>query len=115
MVRIYGHGGIVAFNLLDGEGMPIPFADVEARAAADRVALRGGCFCNPGAAESAFGWPDHVAAAYLTTARSDFSIGRFAASLGRQWAVGALRASLGLASNVRDVERTLAVAASFRN
>ena len=46
-------------------------------------------------------------------AREGFTIERFAAHMGRDVAVGAMRASLGMANNVRDVERAVAVVASF--
>lgn len=36
----------------------VPYARVEAQAREARVSVRGGCFCNPGAAEHAFGLVD---------------------------------------------------------
>lgn len=60
-VRLYGpggnldRGGTVALNVCDARGQPIPYTAVEARARSAGVALRGGCFCNPGTAEAAFG------------------------------------------------------------
>jgi selenocysteine lyase/cysteine desulfurase len=56
----------------------VAFNRVEQLARDAGVAVRSGCFCNPGAAERAFA-ADH--------------------------AMGAVRASLGIASNERDVTR----------
>jgi selenocysteine lyase/cysteine desulfurase len=90
MARLYGprewceRGAIVAFNVLDARGGVVPFAKVEQAAREARVSIRGGCFCNPGAAEACglgFGARDE----------------------------GAVRASFGAASDGRDVERLLRV------
>ena len=89
MARIYGpadtrdRGGAVAFNLLDPGGRVVDERAVGQATAAAGISIRTGCFCNPGATEGAFG---------LT--KADWS--------------RALRASVGLASNVDDVERFLA-------
>jgi selenocysteine lyase/cysteine desulfurase len=86
MVRLYGpqswgdRGAIVTFNALDAAGRIVRFDRVETRARDARVSIRGGCFCNPGAAERAglgFGSPNP----------------------------GALRASFGAASTTRDADR----------
>ena len=106
-----GRGGTVAFNVCDDRGRAIPYAAVEARARTAGVALRGGCFCNPGAAEAAFGLPPGELAACLAASADEFSVMRLAACLGR--AVGAVRLSLGLANHRADVDRAVAVVASF--
>lgn len=115
LVRLYGppdlreRGGTVTFNVLDARGDAIPFAVVEARARAARVSVRGGCFCNPGAAEAAFGFPPEVTARCLaSTARAGWSLERFAGCL-RGRAVGAVRASVGIPTNEADLDRLLAV------
>ncbi len=120
LVRLYGpadgrdRGGTVAFNVLARDGLPIPYAAVEARAHAARVALRGGCFCNPGAAERAFGVdPMRTADCLRATGGDGFTLERFAECLGPRTAVGALRASVGLATNVGDVTRCVDFIASF--
>ena len=117
LVRLYGpagmieRGGTVSFNVCDASGRPVPYTAVEERARAAGVALRGGCFCNPGAAEAAFDMDVAHLAACLEACGDDFSPGRLATCLGR--AVGAVRVSPGLASNLADVERAVAVVASF--
>jgi selenocysteine lyase/cysteine desulfurase len=106
-----GRGGTVSFNVRDATGQVVPYAEVEARARAAGVALRGGCFCNPGAAEAALDIDASDLAVCLAASGDAFSIARLSACLGG--AVGAVRASLGLASNLADVERAVAVVASF--
>jgi selenocysteine lyase/cysteine desulfurase len=120
LVRRYGpsdlsdRGSTVAFNVLDHGGRAVPFARVIERARAAGVALRGGCFCNPGAAETAFGFPAEPSRRCLqSSAGTGFSIERFADCLGPDVAVGAVRASLGLATNDSDLQRAVAVVASF--
>jgi selenocysteine lyase/cysteine desulfurase len=117
LVQLYGprtlrdRGATIAFNVTDARGQPVPYAAVEARARDAGVALRGGCFCNPGAAEAAFGLDAAGIAACLAGNGDDVSIPRMAACLGR--AVGAVRLSLGLANNLADLRRAVAVVASF--
>jgi selenocysteine lyase/cysteine desulfurase len=106
----------VAFNVVGHDGRVVPYWLVEERARDLRVAFRGGCFCNPGAAEAAFGFHREAAARCLRAARRDgFTIQRFAACMTADGdlAVGAVRASLGLANNDADVWRAIEVVASF--
>jgi selenocysteine lyase/cysteine desulfurase len=122
-VRIYGpatttaRGGAVAFNIVGRGGGVIPYRAVEERARTSGVALRGGCFCNPGAAERAFGFDRSRAAHCLDAAgaRGEFTIERFAGCLSPngQEAVGAVRASLGAANNGADIRRAVEVVQSF--
>jgi selenocysteine lyase/cysteine desulfurase len=110
MVRIYGptgvrdRGGTISLNLLDPQGVLLDERLVAAESAADGISLRTGCFCNPGAGEGAFditrsrlkgsrGWSGQTVDEYLV--RLDLLTG------------GAVRVSLGLASNPADVERFL--------
>jgi selenocysteine lyase/cysteine desulfurase len=116
MVTIYGpgagaaRGGTVAFNVMNRDGRVVPYQHVEGKALVSGVSVRGGCFCNPGAAERAFGFPAAESAACMERARREgFSIERFAECLGGDIVVGAVRASFGIASNERDIERLLAV------
>jgi len=112
--RIYGprdigmRGGTVTFNVLSSNGRPVPYQIVERRARDAGVAVRGGCFCNPGAAEQAFGFDARRAAECLRSASArGFTVERFAECLGGDTAVGAVRASVGLANNDRDIDRAL--------
>ena len=112
--QIYGprtndaRGGTIAFNVLSPEGRAIPYAIVERRARDAGIAIRGGCFCNPGAAEHAFGFDAHRASECLRASSArGFTIDRFARCLGEDSAVGAIRASIGVANNDHDVDRAL--------
>jgi selenocysteine lyase/cysteine desulfurase len=113
-VRIYGpvgdRGGTVALNIRDRHGVPVPYTVVESRARDAGVAVRGGCFCNPGAAEAAFGL-GAAEIARCAVADDDLDATRLARCTGRE--VGAVRISLGLANNARDLDRVVAVIASF--
>ena len=116
-VRLYGplddrdRGGTVPFNLLDANGGIVDFHAVEAHAAARRVSVRTGCFCNPGASETARG----ITADEM---RRLFALGRephradLIAIFGNK-ALGAVRSSLGIASNARDVDRLLEALEAF--
>jgi selenocysteine lyase/cysteine desulfurase len=112
-IRLYGpwsnegRGGTVAFNVLTRQGTALPYPVVERAARDAGVAIRGGCFCNPGAAEQAFGFDALRTSECLQRVAADFAIGRFAKCLGADTAVGAVRASLGLANNDSDVDRAL--------
>ena len=117
ITTIYGprsgdrRGGTVAFNLKDDQGRWIPHDIVERRAAQLRISLRSGCFCNPGAAEAAFGFEPARAALCLTRVRGSaraagFSITDFGRCMGNV-PVGAVRASIGLATSARDIARLL--------
>jgi selenocysteine lyase/cysteine desulfurase len=120
LARLYGpwtlraRGGTLAFNFLDARGGLIEHAEVERRAAAARISLRTGCFCNPGAAEAASG----IARARLAACYGRRRDGRppTRGDLGRCLdgnTLGAVRISLGVASNYSDVERFLSFAATL--
>ena len=119
LVDVYGprtmdrRGGTVAFNVRDRAGRPVPYAVVEDRARAAGVSVRGGCFCNPGAGERAFGLPAEAAARCFSETADGFTLERFAACMGPDTAVGAVRASVGMATSADDVQRLAAVVESF--
>jgi molybdenum cofactor sulfurtransferase len=119
-VKLYGpptterRGGIVTFNFYDAEGRAVDHRLVEERAAAANIALRTGCFCNPGGGEIALGLtgpelsscfrqPEHLAR--LTV--DDFRMCIDGKS------TGAVRVSLGLVSSLADVDRFLGFAKQF--
>lgn len=116
LVRLYGpqsprdRGGVLTFNVLDSQGRALPYALVEQAAAAAGIALRGGCFCNPGAAEQAFA-PGADLNLCLERLDADFTPQRLADCTGRE--AGAVRASLGLANDAADVARLVALVAGF--
>jgi selenocysteine lyase/cysteine desulfurase len=119
-VRIYGpttvrdRGGTVAFNLLDPTGAPVPYGEVE-RAASERgISLRGGCFCNPGAAERALELPAGAMLECLDEIpQAEFDLGALADCLGGAYAVGALRASVSVPTTDADLDRLEAFLGNF--
>jgi molybdenum cofactor sulfurtransferase len=103
-------GATVAFNFLHPDGRLVDERYVDRVADRHRISLRTGCFCNPGAGEIAF-----------TISRETLLGGEFGAGMTLDDYVeaiglpsgGAVRASLGLASNEADIERFAAFAAEF--
>jgi selenocysteine lyase/cysteine desulfurase len=111
MARIHGpastrdRGGTVAFNLLDPGGRVVDERAVARATAAAGISIRTGCFCNPGAGEGAF---QLTKADWRRALRGRArTLDQYVDLLGLP-SGGALRASVGLASNVDDVERFLA-------
>ena len=111
MARIYGpastrdRGGTVAFNLLDPGGRVVDERAVARDTAAAGISIRTGCFCNPGAVEGAFGL---TKADWRTALRGRArTLDEYLGLLGMP-SGGALRASVGMASNIGDVERFVA-------
>jgi len=112
MARIYGpattasRGGTVTMNFYDPEGHLLDYRRVEELAGLQRISLRTGCFCNPGAGETAEGLTEADVRAALD-ADADMNLPRFLQvvthSSGKS--AGAIRVSLGLVSNFADVYR----------
>ena len=122
MARIYGpattaaRGGTVTMNFYDPDGHLLDYRRVEELAGQQRISLRTGCFCNPGAGEAAEGLTaQDVDAALRQTA--DMTLPRFLQFITHSGgkSAGAIRASLGLASNFADVYRFLQFAAGLRD
>jgi molybdenum cofactor sulfurtransferase len=121
MVRIYGapgmdaRGATVAFNLLDPQGELVDFREVERRANEAGISLRTGFFCNPGAAEFAFEYPDEEAFRCIQTLTPEsFNLQVFSDCM-HDHAVGAVRVSMGIASTEADLGRLLDVLGTFRD
>jgi selenocysteine lyase/cysteine desulfurase len=115
MVKIYGpadtrdRGGTVAFNFLDPSGDLVDERAVARDSSAAGISVRTGCFCNPGAGEWAFGLSRRSVRggwwrgfARQGTRTVDDYLRLFGLPVG-----GAVRASLGLPSNMADIERFL--------
>jgi selenocysteine lyase/cysteine desulfurase len=103
--QMIARGGTIAFNVTRGNQV-VDYETVEAAARERGIAIRRGCFCNPGAAEHAFGIDAARARACL---KGPFTIPRFRTCLGDDTPVGALRASIGVATSSRDVDRLIAL------
>jgi selenocysteine lyase/cysteine desulfurase len=117
LVRLYGpahtegRGGTLAFNFYDAKERIIDHREVERRASERKISLRSGCFCNPGAGELALGLSrgelERCFAAGSRMTREDFRL------CIDPKATGAVRISLGLASNFADACALVEFAASF--
>jgi selenocysteine lyase/cysteine desulfurase len=115
-VTIYGpqswqqRGATIAFNFLHPDGRVVDERYVDRVAGRHNISLRTGCFCNPGAGEIAF------TISHETLLGSEFGDGMtlddYTTALGLP-SGGAVRASLGLASNLADVRRFMDFAAEF--
>jgi selenocysteine lyase/cysteine desulfurase len=107
LVRMYGpwrtggRGATVALNILTPDGDVVDERAVGRDAAARNISLRTGCFCNPGAGEGAFAIPRDALTGPV--ARAELSLDEYLAALGLP-SGGAVRVSLGLVSNLADVE-----------
>ncbi|WP_243718884.1 aminotransferase class V-fold PLP-dependent enzyme [Actinomadura sp. KC06] len=119
MIRLYGpdgtdrRGGTVAFNVLGARGGIVDERIVARDTAAAGISIRTGCFCNPGAGEGAFEIPER--ALRLTAHRRMRTLDDYLGVLGLP-SGGAVRASLGLVSNIADVERLIGfLAAAYRD
>lgn len=103
-------GATIAFNFLHPDGRVVDERYVDRVARLHNVSLRTGCFCNPGAGEVAF-----------TISRETLVGGEFGGGMTLDDYVraiglpsgGAVRASLGLASNFADIHRFAAFAREF--
>jgi selenocysteine lyase/cysteine desulfurase len=115
-VTIYGprswqrRGATIAFNFLHPDGRVVDERYVDRVAQQHNVSLRTGCFCNPGAGEVAF------TISRKTLVGGEFGDGMTLDDYIRAIGLpsgGAVRASLGLASNFCDINRFMSFAAAF--
>ncbi len=121
LVRLYGpanmtdRGGTVALNFYDPDGHLVDYRRVEELAAGKRISLRTGCFCNPGAGETAEGLTEDDMRAGLAQAGAGINLPRFMLAMQQRGgkAAGAIRVSLGLVSNFADVQFFLDFARGF--
>jgi selenocysteine lyase/cysteine desulfurase len=105
-------GATLALTVSDPSGRSVPYWEVESAARNAGIAVRGGCFCNPGCAEAAFTFPDARVRSCLDTLGDNFTIPRFASCLDNH-TVGAIRVSMGLGTVRADIDRFLAFLARY--
>ncbi|MFQ5612995.1 MAG: aminotransferase class V-fold PLP-dependent enzyme [Anaerolineae bacterium] len=120
LARVYGptdlhqRGGTVTLNFYDPSGNLLDYRRIEALANRVNISLRTGCFCNPGAGEVAHG----LTKAEMTECFRDeerMSFEQFLTAIQDKdgKSAGALRVSVGLASNFADVYRFMGFARGF--
>jgi molybdenum cofactor sulfurtransferase len=119
LIRVYGpcsmrcRGGTVAFNVLDPSGTPIDPRSVESRASMEGISLRTGVFCNPGAAEYAFGYTDaEMQLAIKTFGDGGYSPERLGSCAAGK-PLGAVRVSIGVPTNHSDITQFVAFLRTF--
>jgi selenocysteine lyase/cysteine desulfurase len=113
-VRTDARGGTIAFNLFDPEGTGLDIRRVEELANAERISLRTGCFCNPGAGEAAYGLsPEQIGEYFHDDEGMSFEELRVRIRAKYGLEVGAIRVSVGLATNFADVFRFATFAGGF--
>ncbi len=113
LVAVYGpadmqaRGGTIALNFHDASGGFIDHEVIEARASERGISIRSGCFCNPGAGELALGISSDEMKACFARSGERMTYDDFRRCVdGRS--SGAVRVSLGLASDFADVQAFLA-------
>ena len=119
VVKIYGpldtrlRGGTIAMNFFDPRGHFVDHLRVEERANEKNISLRTGCFCNPGGGELALG----LSAGELNTCfalKPRLEYQDFRRCIDDK-STGAVRISVGLASNFEDVYHMVDFARQFIN
>jgi selenocysteine lyase/cysteine desulfurase len=111
LVKLYGpagseaRGGAVTLNFFDPAGQVIDHRVIEREAGRRRISLRTGCFCNPGGSETALGLSQDELVRCLPGSEERLTPEDFGLCLGKS--PGAVRASLGIVSNLADVEAYL--------
>jgi len=122
MVRIYGpidtkmRGGTVTLNFYGPDGRLLDYRRIEELANEEGISLRTGCFCNPGAGEIAEGLTAEDMMAGLNNG-PELSLPHFLQVIQHRGnkSAGAIRISVGLATNFADVYRFMNFAAGFRD
>lgn len=123
MVRLYGpanmvmRGGTVTLNLYDPQGHLVDYRRVEELAGEAHISLRTGCFCNPGAGETAEDLSEDDMRTGMAQMGDEINLLRFSQAMQERGgkSAGAIRVSTGIASNFTDVERFLAFVAGFKD
>lgn len=123
LVKLHGprdtncRGGTITFNLYDPQGLRIDYRRIEELAGQTLISLRTGCFCNPGANETAEGLSEGDLRAGLLLG-VDLNLPNFVKlmdSQGSNKSAGAIRVSIGLATNFNDAVRMVDFLTQFLN
>jgi len=118
LVRLYGprsmrmRGGTVTVNLFDAAGGVIDHTVIESRAAERMISLRTGCFCNPGAGEMALGLSRDEIVGCFVRVGDHMEYEDFRRCIDGK-STGAVRVSVGIATNFADVHAFLTFARTF--
>lgn len=123
LVKVYGpvttemRGGTIALNFFDADGTIFDHQLVEQLANPFNISLRTGCFCNPGAGELALNVsPEQAKRLFQNQERMTYEQYAMAVvSEGNNNGIGAVRISVGLATNFKDIYQMVQFAKSFLN
>ncbi len=117
VVQVYGpltteqRGGTIAFNFFNPEGKLLDCYQAQDKTNQLTISLRSGCFCNPGVREVALGFTaERLANCFREKDRMSYE--QFLHLIDGQ-KTGALRVSVGLATNFADVYRFMQFAQTF--
>lgn len=122
VLKIYGphspenRGGTISLNFVNADSRVIDHRFIEEEANKHNISIRTGCFCNPGAGEIALGISSSELRSCFTRPdhESHLTYDEFRLCIDGK-ASGAVRISLGLASNFADVEKFIEFTRSFAN
>jgi len=117
LVRVYGptttqgRGGAVTVNFYDEDGKALDHRFIEEQANEANISLRTGCFCNPGAGEVALGISRvELDVCFTSPGHEDrLSVDDFRLCIDGK-SSGAVRISVGMVTNFKDVQGFLAFA-----
>jgi selenocysteine lyase/cysteine desulfurase len=103
--------------LYDPQGRLVDYRRVEELAGEAHISLRTGCFCNPGAGETAEDLSEDDMRTGMAQMGDEINLLRFSQAMQERGgkSAGAIRVSTGIASNFTDVERFLAFVAGFKD
>lgn len=119
IMQLYGpnnlhmRGGTITFNVFTSTGVKVDPRLVEKEANEQTISLRTGCFCNPGAAEAALNLTaSNAMRCFAKTAGDGFTMEKFSRCM-KDVYYGAVRVSVGIATNEADIERFLSFMKMF--
>jgi len=118
VVRLYGppnthmRGGTITVNFYDPNGQIIDHRHIETEANKVNISLRTGCFCNPGGGEVALGLSKTELVGCFTQSEDRLTIDDFRLCIDGK-SSGAVRISVGLATNFTDVHHFIQFAQGF--
>jgi selenocysteine lyase/cysteine desulfurase len=117
LISLYGppntlmRGGTVQVNFFDPEGYMWSCYELEKMANEQRISLRAGCHCNPGAREISLGFTRDVLVSCFKD-KDNLTHEQFLQVIDGK-TTGALRASVGMVSNFADVYKYVQFARTF--
>lgn len=121
LIEIYGPtkkemiGSAVSFNVLTPRGKVIDSRLIGKITKENNISVRTGCFCNPGSGELFFGYTSKdEKRCFKDISNGASGVENFAGCL-EAAASGAVRASLGIATNKRDISRLIDTLSTLKN